>query len=58
MAHSLSAAGLEELTESLRRDALARGGGALRDDLVVLAVRPAVVEATAGETPSRAAAGS
>jgi serine phosphatase RsbU (regulator of sigma subunit) len=56
-AHSLSAAGLEELTESLRRDALDRGGGALRDDLVVLAVRPGVAEATAGERPAWAAAG-
>jgi PAS domain S-box-containing protein len=56
-AHSLAAAGLEELTESLRRDALDRGGGELRDDLVVLAVRPGVAEATAGESSARAAAG-
>jgi serine phosphatase RsbU (regulator of sigma subunit) len=53
---SLSAAGLKELTESLRRDALDRGGGALRDDLVVLAVRPGVAEATAGESPALAVA--
>jgi serine phosphatase RsbU (regulator of sigma subunit) len=55
--HSLSAAGLEELTEGLRRDALDRSGGALRDDLVVLAVRPGVAEATAGGSQAWAAAG-
>jgi len=55
-AHSLSAAGLEELTESMRRDALDRSGGALRDDLVVLAVRPGVAEAAAGESQAWAAA--
>jgi PAS domain S-box-containing protein len=32
---------LNELTGSLRRDAVARGGGSLRDDMVLLAVRPA-----------------
>jgi PAS domain S-box-containing protein len=56
-AHSLAAAGLEELTEGLRRDALDRGGGELRDDLVVLAVRPGVAKATAGASSAWAAAG-
>jgi uncharacterized protein (TIGR00255 family) len=31
---------LEQLTGALRRDAVARGGGSLRDDMVVFAVRP------------------
>ncbi len=41
MSHALSSLELDELTARLRRDAIARGGGALRDDMVVLAVRPA-----------------
>lgn len=32
---------LDELTARLRHDAVSRGGGTLRDDMVVLAVRPA-----------------
>jgi GAF domain-containing protein len=40
MAGALSDLGLEELTERLRADAVSRGGGVLRDDMVVLAVRP------------------
>jgi sigma-B regulation protein RsbU (phosphoserine phosphatase) len=40
MAQSLADVELHELTDRLRRDALSRGGGTLRDDLVVLAVRP------------------
>lgn len=40
MAHSLAGLGLEQLTAELRADALERGSGTLRDDLVVLAVRP------------------
>jgi PAS domain S-box-containing protein len=40
MAHSLSGLGLEQLTAKLRADALERGAGSLRDDMVVLAVRP------------------
>ena len=56
-AHSLAAAGLEELTDGLCKDALARGGGVLRDDLVVLALRPGGTEAQAGESPALAAAG-
>lgn len=31
---------LEELTDRLRRDAVARAGGSLRDDMVILAIRP------------------
>ena len=56
-AHSLAAAGLDELTEGLSKDALARGGGVLRDDLVVLAVRPGGTGAQAGESSELAAAG-
>ena len=41
-AHALADLGLEELTASLRADALERGSGRLRDDLVVLAVRPTI----------------
>lgn len=37
---SLSGLELEELTERLRADAVGRSSGTLRDDLVVLAVRP------------------
>jgi PAS domain S-box-containing protein len=40
MAHGLADAELGELIERLRRDAVTRGGGALRDDMVILAVRP------------------
>lgn len=39
MAHSFSSLGLDELTAKLRADALERGAGSLRDDMVVLAVR-------------------
>ena len=41
MASELSDLELRDLTDRLRRDAVARGGGALKDDMVVLAVRPA-----------------
>ena len=41
MAQSLAGLELGELTERLRADAVARGGGALRDDLVILALRTA-----------------
>jgi PAS domain S-box-containing protein len=40
IAGELAKAELRELTAVLRDDALARGGGSLRDDIVVLAVRP------------------
>jgi PAS domain S-box-containing protein len=40
LAGGLSDAELPELTERLRRDAVTRGGGALRDDMVILALRP------------------
>lgn len=40
-AHSLAGLELDQLTARLRADALERGAGGLRDDLVVLAVRPA-----------------
>ncbi|MDQ3725336.1 MAG: serine/threonine-protein phosphatase, partial [Actinomycetota bacterium] len=40
MTQSLAGLSLEEMTERLRADAVGRSGGTLRDDLVVLAVRP------------------
>jgi PAS domain S-box-containing protein len=40
-AHSLAGLELGELTAALRADAVKRGSGGLRDDLVVLALRPA-----------------
>ena len=40
MTHSLSDLELGELTERLRGDALARSGEGLRDDMVILAIRP------------------
>jgi PAS domain S-box-containing protein len=44
MAQSLAGLELDEVTERLRADALRRSAGALRDDLVVLAVRPRAAE--------------
>lgn len=41
LAGDLHDADLEELTEQLRRDVIERSGGTLRDDVVVLAIRPA-----------------
>lgn len=49
-AHSLAGLELGELTAKLRADALRRGSGGLRDDLVVLAVRP-TAGSRAGEGP-------
>jgi serine phosphatase RsbU (regulator of sigma subunit) len=40
LAHSLAELDLAEMTESLRQDAISRSGGPLRDDMVVLAIRP------------------
>lgn len=40
MAHSFADIELSAMTECLRQDAISRSGGPLRDDLVVLAVRP------------------
>lgn len=40
LAYSLAELELAEMTEALRRDAIARSGGPLRDDMVVLALRP------------------
>ena len=40
MAHELADTELRDLTERLRRDAVTRSGGALRDDMVILALRP------------------
>jgi PAS domain S-box-containing protein len=41
LAQSFRELDLAEMTECLRQDAIARSGGPLRDDLVLLAVRPA-----------------
>jgi PAS domain S-box-containing protein len=41
LAHSFADLGLAEMTDCLRQDAIARSGGPLRDDMVVLTVRPA-----------------
>lgn len=50
LARSFADLELTEMTERLRLDALTRSGGPLRDDLVLLAVRPsALVPAAAGE---------
>lgn len=40
LAHSFAELELGEMTECLRQDAIARSGGRLRDDLVLLALRP------------------
>jgi sigma-B regulation protein RsbU (phosphoserine phosphatase) len=47
MTQALSGLELDELTERLRADAVARSAGTLRDDLVVLAVRPRATSAEA-----------
>ncbi len=48
MTQSLAGLELDELTERLRADAVGRSSGTLRDDLVVLAVRPRTAPAQAG----------
>lgn len=40
MAQSLAGLGLDEMTDRLRADAVGRSAGTLRDDLVLLAIRP------------------
>lgn len=40
LAHSLAELDLAEMTEHLRQDAIRRGDGRLRDDIVLLAIRP------------------
>jgi len=40
MTHALAGLELEEVTQRLRADAVGRSAGSLRDDLVVLAIRP------------------
>ena len=44
MVAPLAGVGLAELTARLRADAVARGGGSLRDDMAILAVRPLTTE--------------
>jgi PAS domain S-box-containing protein len=47
MVEPLAGVGLEELTGRLRADAVGRGDGSLRDDMVILAVRPRAAEGAA-----------
>jgi PAS domain S-box-containing protein len=56
MTQSLAGLELDELTERLRADAVGRSAGTLRDDLVVLAVRPRVASESA-EAPGELAVG-
>ncbi|HEX3734441.1 MAG TPA: SpoIIE family protein phosphatase [Solirubrobacterales bacterium] len=48
MTRSLAELELAEIVERLRQDAVARGEGALRDDMVILAIRPAAPEVDQG----------
>jgi PAS domain S-box-containing protein len=56
MTQTLAGLELDELTERLRADAITRSSGTLRDDLVVLAVRPRATSAEA-EAPREPAVG-
>ncbi|HET7589720.1 MAG TPA: SpoIIE family protein phosphatase [Solirubrobacterales bacterium] len=56
MTQSLAGLELDELTERLRADAIGRSSGTLRDDLVVLAVRPRAASAQA-EAPGELTVG-
>jgi len=56
MTQSLSGLELAELTDRLRADAVGRSAGTLRDDLVVLAIRPRAASKPA-ETPGELAVG-
>lgn len=53
---ALSGLRLDELTERLRADAVGRSAGALRDDLVVLALRPRL-DSDEAEEPAETAVG-
>jgi PAS domain S-box-containing protein len=54
MTQSLAGLELDELTERLRADAVGRSSGTLRDDLVVLAIRPRA-ESAGAEAPQELA---
>jgi PAS domain S-box-containing protein len=56
MTQALSGLELDEMTERLRADAVGRSSGRLRDDLVVLAVRPRASSETS-ETPEELTVG-
>ncbi|HEX5982568.1 MAG TPA: SpoIIE family protein phosphatase, partial [Solirubrobacterales bacterium] len=56
MTQSLSGLELDEMTERLRADAVGRSAGSLRDDLVVLAIRPRATSDQA-EAPRELAVG-
>jgi PAS domain S-box-containing protein len=58
MTQALSGLGLDELTDRLRADAVTRSTGTLRDDLVVLAVRPRETSAEAEASRELAAGAS
>ncbi|MBS1879114.1 MAG: SpoIIE family protein phosphatase [Actinobacteria bacterium] len=53
MANALAGLELAELTARLRADAIRRGGGILRDDLVILALRPESASDVDGPFPRR-----
>jgi PAS domain S-box-containing protein len=55
MTQALSGLELEEMTDRLRADAVGRSSGTLRDDMVVLAVRPQAASDVAEETRELAA---
>ena len=55
MTQALSGLELDEVTDRLRADAVGRGSGSLRDDLVVLAIRPRAASETS-EAPRELAA--
>jgi hypothetical protein len=55
MTQGLSGLELDEMTDRLRADAVGRSSGTLRDDLVVMAVRPQAATGDAGATRELAA---
>jgi PAS domain S-box-containing protein len=56
MTQALSGLEIEELTERLRADAVGRSSGTLRDDLVVVAIRPGPAADEESEPPRELAA--
>lgn len=56
MTQSLAGLGIDEMTERLRADAVGRSAGALRDDLVLLAIRPRTAADVAAAAHAQAVA--
>ncbi len=56
MAQSLAGLGIDEMTERLRADAVGRSAGTLRDDLVLLALRPRAAADVAASPQAQAVA--